>query len=262
VAGFYLSGSVALGGYRPGRSDLDFVAVLDRRLSPGEIRSLRVLHATAGVANAARSTARGHAPTTGTCNGVFVEAGELVGPVDEIAPIASQTGTTFAVGTAHDVNPVMWKVLRDHGVVLRGTPPDRLGLDVRPDLVRAWTCANLDSYWRPWAHAARSRPGPSWRLRPRRLTAWGVLGVSRLHRTIATGEIVTKEAAGAHAIRSFAPVWHPLIDDALAYRHGLPTPLGGVAGGGAAAGAGAGARARARWTADFVLHVVDAALAL
>jgi hypothetical protein len=231
VVGFYLSGSFALGGYRPGRSDIDFVAVMDRRLGFGELRCLRRLHVTAGVANAARAMAHGHSPTTGTTNGVFVDAGDLGRPVGDIVPIASQSGHIFEVGAAFDVNPVMWKVLGDHGVVLRGTAPDRLGLDVRPDVVRGWTRGNLESYWRPWALAARAHPGASWRLHPRWLTTWGVLGVSRLHRTIASGEIVTKEAAGEHARRSFDPSWHPIIDDAIAYRQGRPAPAAGCVGG-------------------------------
>ena len=31
ITGFYVTGSVALGAYRPGRSDIDFVAVLKVR---------------------------------------------------------------------------------------------------------------------------------------------------------------------------------------------------------------------------------------
>jgi hypothetical protein len=50
--------------------------------------------------------------------------------------------------------------------------------------------------------------------------------VSRLHRTIATGEIVSKEDAGEHALAAFAPRWHPLIRTALAHRRAEPLPAG------------------------------------
>ena len=36
-------------------------------------------------------------------------------------------------------------------------------------------------------------------LRPCYWTAWGVLGAPRLHCTIATGEVISKEAAGEYA---------------------------------------------------------------
>jgi hypothetical protein len=74
-----------------------------------------------------------------------------------------------------------------------------------------------------------------------------VLGVPRLHATIATGRIVSKLAAGEYARRTFAPEWHPMIDYALARRSGtrpsspVPDP--------------------AR-VADFVDHVIDSSLAL
>jgi hypothetical protein len=51
-----------------------------------------------------------------------------------------------------------------------------------------------------------------------------VLGVPRLHYTIATGAIATKEAAGHYALEVFEPRWHPLIEDALAFWRGQPAP--------------------------------------
>lgn len=47
-----------------------------------------------------------------------------------------------------------------------------------------------------------------------------MLGAPRLHYTLATGEIATKEQAGSYALETFAARWHPLITDALAYRRG------------------------------------------
>jgi hypothetical protein len=44
VAGFYVVGSVALGGFRAGRSDSDFVATLDRSLTPADLSALRSVH--------------------------------------------------------------------------------------------------------------------------------------------------------------------------------------------------------------------------
>jgi predicted nucleotidyltransferase len=37
IRGLYLHGSLALGDYRPGRSDVDFVAVSDTALQPSEV---------------------------------------------------------------------------------------------------------------------------------------------------------------------------------------------------------------------------------
>jgi hypothetical protein len=43
-----------------------------------------------------------------------------------------------------------------------------------------------------------------------------------MHHTIATGNVIAKEAAGDYARRTFDPRWHPVIDKALAYRHNEP----------------------------------------
>ena len=81
---------------------------------------------------------------------------------------------------------------------------------------------NLNSYWRRWT--ARVRPvGVSIRgVPPRRLAASGALGVPRLHYTIGTGKVATKEAAARHALEVLEPRWHRLIEDAIAYWRGEP----------------------------------------
>jgi hypothetical protein len=48
VTGLYLVGSGALGAFRPSRSDIDLLAVVDRDLTRREVRRLRLLHLAAG----------------------------------------------------------------------------------------------------------------------------------------------------------------------------------------------------------------------
>ncbi len=218
IAGFYVVGSAALGAFRPGRSDVDFVAVVDRPLSRDEIRRLRAVHAITGLGTAARGLARAPLAFPEARNGVYVAAEQLGRPVTAIVPEASHVGHLFHVGRGFDVNPVMWRVLEQSGIALRGPAPSGLALDAEPLALRAWNRANLETYWRPWAdRAAAGRP---WHLRarPRWAAAWGVLGAPRLHYTLATGDIVSKEAAGRHAREAFDDRWHALIDAALAYR--------------------------------------------
>lgn len=215
IEGFYVVGSTALGAYRPDRSDIDFVALLgagpDAATPSRELSRLRSLHRVAGAWSAWRALRRGQLSLPGTCNGVFVRADDLTRPVTAIVPVASHTGPTFTIGRGFDVNPVVWTVLADHGIAVRGPEPGTLGLNPQPELLRSWNLANLDTYWRPWAEAMLRGPGLRWRVRPRRTTAWGVLGPPRLHHTIATGGILSKEAAGHYALDTFGPEWNPLI---------------------------------------------------
>src|SRR5262245_23404868 len=111
VVGFYLVGSVALGAYRPRRSDIDFVAVLETGVNNNDRRRLRVQHARSGIYTASTALRERRSALTGTLNGVFVRAGDIDRPVSEIAPVASQVGTAFRIARAgSDLSPVVWKV--------------------------------------------------------------------------------------------------------------------------------------------------------
>jgi hypothetical protein len=164
-------------------------------------------------------------------------------------PVASHTGVSFRRGYAFDVNPVVWTLLRDRGIAVRG--PAAHGVDPEPDRLRAWNVANLDGYWRQWAlKAVAGRvpvTGPLGRFKSGSVLATGVLGPVRLHRTIATGEIISKEAAGQYALDTFDRRWSPLIRAALAYRLGDPVPE---------------VADRVRLTGEFALEVIAAATRL
>jgi hypothetical protein len=222
VEGFYVVGSACLGAFRYGRSDIDFVAILDGGLDDTELRRLSAVHLGRWIAGLAHDATRGRWPLV--CNGSYLERGMLSRSPLEVTPLAGHVAGRFEAGRAGDVNPVTWHTLARHGIAVRGREPERL--DIRLDAVEleAWTRANLDGYWRGWVERAR-RPGPA-RVRAlaQRFSAPGVLGVSRLHYTLATGEIASKEAAGEYALRTFEPRWHAIIEDALAYWRAQPAP--------------------------------------
>jgi Aminoglycoside adenylyltransferase, C-terminal domain len=150
---------------------------------------------------------------------------------------------------------VTWHTLARHGVAVRGPEPARHEIHTDPVELRDWTRANLDGYWRDWVlRARRLRTVDAWAL-PDRFAAWGVLGVSRLPYTLATGEISNKEAAGEYALEAFGPRWRPVIEDALEYWRGAPQ-ASRVLGGARRPGQ---ALRRSRAAADFVAHVIESA---
>jgi aminoglycoside adenylyltransferase-like protein/nucleotidyltransferase-like protein len=251
VTGFYVVGSTALGSFRPQRSDIDFVAVVDRRLGAGELRRLWTVHALCATRSGLRAVSRVELAFPGVCNGVFVLADDLTTPVSQITPVAEHTARGFRVGRGSAANPVTWTILAEQGLTVRGPPPGRLGLQPQPELLRSWSLANVDSYWYSWGQRISSVVGAT---RPRWLIAWGVLGASRAHCTIATGEIVSKEEAGVYALETFGAEWHPLIEDALAYWQGRQRVDEAYYSWGLYNSTGATRRA-----GRFVQHVVDSA---
>jgi hypothetical protein len=223
IAGFYVVGSASMGAFRPGRSDVDFVAIVDGDFRPVELRTLRALHVGRWLSALIHDAVlRRRWPLV--CNGVYLKAGDLSHSPLEVTPLAGHVTGRFRAASREgfDVNPVTWYVLAHHGVALRGPDRDRLQIYADDAELRAWVLANLNSYWRRWA--SRVRPvGLSIRgVPPRRLAASGVLGAPRLHHTIATGEITTKEAAARYALEVFDPPWHGLIEEAIAYWRGEP----------------------------------------
>lgn len=115
-----------------------------------------------------------------------------------------------------------WHTLAEHGIAVHGPQPQRLRIHTDDAQLRAWTLANLNDYWRRWADAVRGHSWMAVKARWRRFSTWGVLGAPRLHYTIQTGAIATKEAAANHALEVFDPRWHTLIEDAVAFLHGDP----------------------------------------
>lgn len=218
VVGCYVVGSVALGAWRRRRSDIDLIVVVDRRFDAAELRRLRAVQLTSGVRTAPPALARGDLTLPGTVNATYVAEDELTKPVSAIVPVANHVGHQLQAGRGFDVNPVQWKTLADHGVAVRGPAPSTLGLDPEPDTLVEWNGRNLEAYWRPLAERiAAGRVPLTYRYRPRWLTSWCVLGVPRLHATIATGDVISKEAAGEYALTAFDERWHPAIREGLAY---------------------------------------------
>ena len=228
-------GSTALGAYVPGRSDIDVVVALDRRLTRGELVRLRLAQVVASVPCGVSGVVHRRWAFPGNVNGVYVVTADLARPVAEIEPVAAHTGISFTVGRAFDVNPVMWTVLADQGVPAPRPPRAE---------TEAWCRDNLRTFWR--GLASRMRGG---RISRSRL-AQEVLGVSRPWVTATTGEVVSKEEAGERALVSFADEWHPLLREALAWRRHQPPPDRSFA----------DARVRADRTADWIDEVGDAVL--
>ena len=214
-----VGGSIALDAYRPGRSDIDVIAVLSdewkdhRRL----MARLRLLH-LAQVPRLTVRAARGMG-FSACCNTVFVWQSEITRAVTEIHPVASHVGEVFDSQGAFDVNPVIWKELVDGGISVRGGPVSDWCLDSEPGELRNWVARNIRDYWAPLAESARRGRRP--------LSAgaveWCLLGPARMHYTLLTGEIISKEDAGRHALEAF-PDHSAIIEVALARLRSDPLP--------------------------------------
>jgi len=238
VRGLYLRGSLGFGEYFPGRSDVDFAAILSGRPDRARLEAL-------GAAHAELRDAVPDPPF----EGIHLLAGDLALPPEQCPEVPYAYEGCFHRSGRFELSPVTWHELASHGIAVRGAA--LTAADVWTDLaaLRAFSYANLTSYWADIARQLQARP-PS-RL-PARATHWCVLGVSRLHHLLATGSMTSKSGAGRHALAAFGPRWHPIIGEALRLRErpGDPSEYD------------ADPACRGAQTAEFTAMAISASLAL
>ncbi|GAA4953726.1 hypothetical protein GCM10025331_48480 [Actinoplanes utahensis] len=202
VEGLYLQGSIALGDYRAGVSDIDFVAVTGRPAEPGTVREIH------------RELRRRHGRKP-YFDGLYVSGDDLRADPGTLPGGVAVQEWRVREGSDFERNLVTWHVLAQGGVAVRGPTLDGMVHTDWPALA-ATTRRNLDDYWRPWAaRTTRSPAGLSGRA-----TTWGVLGVARLRHTLAAGRITSKTEAAAFAEVTYGDRWHPIVREALRLRVG------------------------------------------
>jgi Domain of unknown function (DUF4111)/Nucleotidyltransferase domain len=247
IAGFYLVGSVALNDFQPDRSDVDFVAIVTQPLSAIELRRLRRMQRFLYLRSLLNAAQRFSWPLV--CNGVFVERDNLGRSALQVTAIASHVAGKFTPGGGFDVNPVTWLNLKRNGVRIRGPELAELAVYHSDAELRAWTHRNLNSYWRRWTDDIQRAGLQAAKALLLRYVAWGVQGTSRMHYTLATGELASKTLATDYALEMF-PLWRPLLEEVRAYWQGearMPSNISPIR--------------RRRNLAEFMRCVIDSAAA-
>jgi hypothetical protein len=205
VEGLYLHGSVALGDYRSGVSDIDFVAVTGH--TP-DIDVVRAVHADL-------RRRLGRKPFF---DGLYIGWDDLCHDPTHVPAGPSVHEWRVEAASRSERSLVTWHVLAQGGVAVRG--PATADLDVYTDwpALADATRRNLVEYWTPWTQRrARGVVGLSgW------ATTWGVLGVARLRHTLDAGRITSKTDAADYALGAYNQRWHPIVREALRIRVGGP----------------------------------------
>jgi hypothetical protein len=208
VEGLYLTGSIALGEFRPGTSDIDFLAILAHH---PDRRATAALH-------------RAHVQVRRRYRRPFFDGRYITWAELARDPAHAASGPYSYQGRFHPrartaCDPVTWHTVARHGVSCRGPEPANLIIWTDHDTLLSWTLENFNTYWQPLLRRASSVPDP-WSVTAFTSygAVWMVLGPSRLHYTLATGQIASKEEAGCYAIQVFPERWHRALNEALRIR--------------------------------------------
>jgi hypothetical protein len=212
VVGFSVTGSIPLGDYRPGRSDIDGVVIVSEPVTDPAV--VEPVHAKL--------------PERPYFDVTYLTADALAAPPDHRQPAVYTIDGEFRdPAVVGPVTPVLWSELARQSIPVRATP----GLAVLDDhqALVDHTRANLTSYWQPQLDRleqyAASLPGDQ--ELEGSIVPWYVLGIPRLHALLATGNIISKTAAGEHAAAVF-PTYADLCTRALNHRSGQSVPFTAV----------------------------------
>jgi hypothetical protein len=208
VEGLHVVGSIALDDFHPAHSDIDLVAICDAPLSPDACATLTRLHQ----------------PSRPNLDVLYVTRDDLArDPSGESFP-HSLDGAFHADG-GFDANPVVWRTLGTKAIAVRGPGLAASEVWFDPAHLRAWNLANLDGYWTAKIEEWRCLSGTEALVRHQYGLQWLVLGVPRLHFTVATLEVTSKTGAGRYALDIVDERWRPVLEMALALRADQSAPL-------------------------------------
>lgn len=211
LEGLYLQGSIALNAYVNNSSDIDFITVINRRLSEGEVRILSEIHKT--IASKHQKP---------EMDGVYVmwkDIGKLEAD-DNNYPYYNE-GT---LGYGAYFNSITWWILKTNGISIIGPEPSTLKFEIDSQHLVSYVIENMNTYWA--GRVQRIENAMDNKLYP--LTSeiddeieWSVLGLLRQYYTLKEHSIISKLGAGEYALLHMPMEWHPIIKEAINIRKGV-----------------------------------------
>jgi hypothetical protein len=205
MSAFYIVGSIALDGFNERFSDIDFVAVLNRRATPADIENLCHIHRAIDK-NCPRWK----------MSGSYLQADDLGHFDDEVELHPACHDGVLRPAEHFELNSVTWWILKNHSIAVIGSKPQALSFTVDWNLLITRMRENLNTFWGSYT----KRPGrivstlSDWGVQ------WTVLGVLRQFYTFRENTITTKEKAGVYALSHVPTRWHRLIREAINIREG------------------------------------------
>src|SRR5512133_3875177 len=141
ITGCYLVGSLALDGFNPRISDIDFVTTLSRPALESDYAQIRTIH----------STLRQKYPLW-PMEGIYLQTGDL-GQQKEIPTYPSLHEGKLQPSRHFELNPVTWWLLKNRAITLFGPDAQTLPFTVDWNELIAWMYGNLNTYWASWTQS-------------------------------------------------------------------------------------------------------------
>lgn len=211
IESIYLYGSIALGNFIEGTSDIDFIIIVREPLNESSIQAISVAH----------QEVENEFPLTDMM-GAYILANDVGKPLGEMDfVITYYNKQVHSNGYGADINPITWWILKNDGIKVYGSDMS-LDYDADIKILVEYVVANLNTYWISWINRLEEQLTISQFYDQESVTKqldeaveWGTLGMLRQLYTVKEHAIKSKVQAGHYGITTIPEQWHKLIYEAI-----------------------------------------------
>jgi len=213
----YIYGSVALGDFIEGSSDIDFVAILREPPTMSDIETI----------SAAHTEVESEFPQTDIM-GTYLLMSEDGQPQSDNL-ITYYNKQVHIDGFGADINPITWWILKNHGIQVYGsTQPFNYAVETKT--LAHYVIENLNTYWAGWISRLENQQQAIANVSDQKQVTkqldeaveWCTLGMLRQLYTLKEHGVKSKVQAGYYGITIIPPQWHGLIHEAIHIKRLLP----------------------------------------
>jgi hypothetical protein len=209
---YYIYGSVALGAFDYGKSDIDFIILMKRKATETDINILKNIHSN--IHRKFHKT---------ILDGIYLFKDDIESlNKGEISCLRFNDGV-FKGTRTFDSNSVDAFELLKYGITVKGQETEQFKYTVDFDILISKMRDNLNTYWLRWKSACMKFPSIRYitiLISPKAIE-WGCLGVSRLYYTFRERDIISKVGAGEYALKTADEKWHKIIKESMRLRKGV-----------------------------------------
>lgn len=200
IYGVYIYNSVALGTFDEIKSDIDFITVINKEFTQGEIEAVGSIHKKL---NERFKFAK-------KMEGMYIKLNDIGKLNPEMQPYVYFADKKLRVGY-YDVNYVTWWSLKNYGIGMKSPKVSKLNINVSWDNVVKNMDYNLNYYWKNKLDSKLIFLSDCW-------IEFSVLTLCRIMYTLDKGDITSKVNAADEVIEELPKSFQLIVKEAVRIR--------------------------------------------